>query len=93
VLAKSFARIHWQNLANFGIVALEFADPDDYDRVGQGDELCVADLRRRLADASEVTVRNATRDEDYRCTHRLSRRQVDAVLAGGVIPLIANRKE
>jgi hypothetical protein len=24
VIAKSFARIHWQNLANFGILALEF---------------------------------------------------------------------
>lgn len=27
VIAKSYARIHWQNLANFGIVPLEFADP------------------------------------------------------------------
>ncbi|MDQ3029859.1 MAG: aconitate hydratase, partial [Actinomycetota bacterium] len=33
VIAKSYARIHWQNLANFGIVGLQFADPVDYDRI------------------------------------------------------------
>jgi aconitate hydratase len=31
VLARSFARIHWQNLANFGVLPLTFADPADYD--------------------------------------------------------------
>ena len=35
VIAKSFARIHWQNLANFGVLAVEFDDPDDYDRVAR----------------------------------------------------------
>jgi aconitate hydratase len=39
VLAKSFARIHWQNLANFGVVPLEFTDPADYDRIDQGDTI------------------------------------------------------
>ena len=34
-MAKSFARIHWQNLANFGILGLEFADPADYDALVQ----------------------------------------------------------
>ncbi|MGO3478738.1 MAG: aconitate hydratase, partial [Brachybacterium tyrofermentans] len=29
VIAVGFARIHWQNLANFGILALEFDDPAD----------------------------------------------------------------
>src|SRR3990170_1805794 len=39
VLAKSFARIHWTNLINFGIVPLTFADPADYDWQEQGDKL------------------------------------------------------
>jgi aconitate hydratase len=42
-----------------------------------------------LAHGNEITVHNATRDEDHRLTHRLSARQLDAVLAGGVIPQIA----
>jgi aconitate hydratase len=88
VLAKSFARIHWQNLANFGIVALEFSDPADYDRIEQDDRLVLTGLREQLH-GNEITVHNATRDEDYRLTHRLSARQLDAVLAGGIIPQTA----
>ncbi|MFT5855780.1 MAG: aconitate hydratase, partial [Verrucomicrobiales bacterium] len=36
VVAKSFARIHLQNLANFGILPLTFVEPSDYDRLSQG---------------------------------------------------------
>jgi aconitate hydratase len=92
VIAKSFARIHWQNLANFGIVALEFTDEGDYDRIEQGDELAVDDLRDQLSKGAEVTVRDVGRDREFRCTHRLSARQVEAVLAGGVIPQTAARR-
>ncbi len=88
VLAKSFARIHWQNLANFGILALEFADPGDYDHIDAGDVLRLAELRQ-LADSADLTVHNVTKDENYQVRHRLSPRQVEAVLAGGRIPLLA----
>ncbi|MFI7677976.1 aconitate hydratase [Actinophytocola sp. NPDC049390] len=91
VLAKSFARIHWQNLANFGVLALEFTDPADYDRVEQDDVLVVDDLRRALSESQEVDVRNETRDERYRVRHRLSPRQVEAVIAGGRIPVLARQ--
>ncbi|WP_024874506.1 aconitate hydratase [Saccharomonospora piscinae] len=91
VVAKSFARIHWQNLANFGILALEFTDPADYDRIEQGDVLALDALRDRLGRDRDLTVRNATRHENYRLCHRLSARQVEAVLAGGRIPLLARQ--
>ncbi|CAM03025.1 aconitase [Saccharopolyspora erythraea NRRL 2338] len=90
VLARSFARIHWQNLSNFGIVPLEFDDPGDYDRIEVGDVLELSDLRRELSD-NEITIRDTSRDLVIRARHRLSPRQVEAVLAGGVIPLIATR--
>src|SRR5206468_8248980 len=48
VVAKNFARIHWQNLVNFGIVPLEFVGEGDYDRVAQGDVLVLDDLREVL---------------------------------------------
>ena len=89
VLAKSFARIHWQNLANFGILALEFSDPADYDRVDADDVLALDDVRRTLSDGDELTVRNTTKDQEYRVRHRLSARQVEAVVAGGRIPALA----
>ncbi|WP_199431670.1 aconitate hydratase [Qaidamihabitans albus] len=89
VIAKSFARIHWQNLANFGILALEFTDPADYDRIDDGDTLLLDGLREGLPGGPELTLHNVTRSEDYRLCHRLSERQVEAVLAGGRIPLLA----
>jgi aconitate hydratase len=82
VIAKSFARIHWQNLANFGILPLEFTDAGDYDRISQGDRLRFTRLREQLT-AGTVT----TTEPGYRLRHRLSERQVAMVLAGGRIPL------
>jgi aconitate hydratase len=86
VLAISYARIHWQNLANFGVLALEFADASDYDRVDQGDELELHGIRSALQNGAELTVRNVTKDEEYGAIHRLSERQVGMLLAGGLIP-------
>jgi aconitate hydratase len=91
VIAKSFARIHWQNLANFGIVPLEFADPDEYENICADDALVLEDLREALSTRDEFDVHNATRNRTFRVRHRLSPRQVEAVSAGGVIPLLASR--
>ncbi|OXM65169.1 MULTISPECIES: aconitate hydratase [Amycolatopsis] len=91
VIAKSFARIHWQNLANFGILALEFTDPADYDRVEQGHVLALRALRSQLPEGEEITATDTTTGTDIPLRHRLSRRQVEAVLAGGRIPLLARR--
>jgi aconitate hydratase len=88
VIAKSYARIHWQNLANFGILPLQFTDDTDYDHIAAGDDLFVADLREAVAAGTEVTVHNRTRDASYLTRHRLSARQVAMVLAGGQIPLL-----
>lgn len=87
-LAKSFARIHWQNLANFGVLALEFTRGDDYDRIEAGDTLALSDLRDTIGRGADVTVRNVSKDEEYTLRHQLSERQVKAVLGGGRIPLL-----
>jgi aconitate hydratase len=91
VLAKSYARIHWQNLANFGVLAAEFTDPSDYDRIDQGDELSVDGLAGALGSAAEFTVHNQAKNQDYGVRHRLSPRQATMVRAGGQIPLVRNR--
>ncbi|MCQ4041158.1 aconitate hydratase [Streptantibioticus rubrisoli] len=94
VVAKSFARIHWQNLANFGVLALEFDDPADYGRIQPGDRLRLTGLHAALtADAEpRLRVRNITRDEEYGVHHHLSPRRREAVLAGGVIPALAREE-
>jgi len=94
VIAKNFARIHWQNLVNFGILPLEFADPADYDRVEQGDVLVLDDVRDTLKDDSRPLVaENTTKDERYELTHHLSPRQVDVILEGGLIPIFKSKLE
>ncbi len=92
VIAKSYARIHWQNLANFGVLAVEFADPADYDRIDSGDELSVDGLTDALGSGPEFTVHNQAKGQDVTVRHRLSARQVAMVLAGGQIPLIRSRQ-
>ncbi|HEY4004623.1 MAG TPA: aconitate hydratase [Pseudonocardia sp.] len=89
VIARSYARIHWQNLANFGVLALEFVEPGDLDKIDAGDVLRLDGLRDALQSSGELPVSNTTKDEQYSLRHRLSARQVEAVLAGGRIPLLA----
>jgi aconitate hydratase len=89
VIAKSFARIHWQNLANFGVLALEFDNADDYESIDQDDTLRITGLRDTLADKDTLEVENVTKDTSFTVRHRLSPRQVKDVLAGGLIPRLA----
>lgn len=86
VVAKSFARIHWQNLANFGVLALEFADPADYDTLGPGDTLELNGVHESLQGGRALRARVGDRTVELR--HRLSPRQIDMVLTGGVIPVL-----
>ena len=85
VLAESYARIHWQNLANFGVLALTL-ETEDREHIQPGDVLVVDDVRAAVSDSTRVMVHNQTRDEDYATQHQLSARQVDMLLAGGLIP-------
>jgi aconitate hydratase len=92
VVAKSFARIHWQNLANFGILGLEFADEAGYDDLEQGDVLALRDLHRMLQSGSkEVEVTNSSKNKTFKLNHQLSSRQVEMLMAGGLIPVFKRR--
>ncbi len=86
-VAKSFARIHWQNLANFGILALEFTDAADYDAGATGERLVISGLRAQLKAGNDVAATLGGKDVTLR--HKLSDRQVDMVLVGGRIPAVA----
>jgi aconitate hydratase len=88
VIAKSFARIHAQNLVNFGVLPITFLDPGDYDRVEQGDEIVIADAAAQIHAGTDVTVENVTKSQTYACTHKLSSRQVDLVAAGSLISFL-----
>lgn len=90
VIAKSFARIHMQNLVNFGLLPLMFEQEDDYDDIQPGDRLVIEGLRENLA-ANTIKVRNATRGNTYAVRHSLSERQIQILLAGGLLKYVRAR--
>jgi aconitate hydratase len=92
VLAKSFARIHLQNLGNFGILPLIFVNPEDWDWIAQGDKLSIPDVRQAIRRGTKVRVVNLTRNETYETEHPLSPDAVEMVLAGGLINLVKQKK-
>ncbi|MFU8813026.1 MAG: aconitate hydratase [Balneolaceae bacterium] len=85
VIAKSYARIGWQNLVNFGIAPLEFTSDDDYEAVEQGDILRVENIRAQLKNGNEVKVVNHTKNQTFTVVHTLSDRQLESLLDGGII--------
>ncbi len=85
VIVKSFARIHAANLINAGILPLTFANEADYDRISFGDELCLPDIRRRLDKGEPVVLLNRTTGEEFPLAAAFSRRQVEMLLAGGLL--------
>ena len=64
----------------------ELEDAEDQSRIEQGDRLVVDDVRSALSSGGRLTLRNESKDEEYDVRHRLSPRQVEMVLAGGLIP-------
>ena len=84
VLARGFARIHEQNLVNFGIIPLEFVDSAEYDQLENGDLLVLKDLREKLQQG-HILIENRTRGRSFEACHDLSPRQVQVVSVGGLI--------
>jgi aconitate hydratase len=91
VIAKRFARIHAQNLLNFGVLPLTFADVLDYDRIDAGDELTVPRVREQIHTRSDITIENRTKKQTYHCVHDLSSREVELVIAGSLITFLQQR--
>jgi aconitate hydratase len=92
VLARGFARIHAQNLVNFGILPLVFDDPSDYEGIEAGHELELGDVHRALQAGGPVRARHPGREREIVLRHDLSRRQVEQILAGRIIPLMRRRR-
>jgi len=86
VIAKTFARIHWANLVNFGILPLTFVNEADYDGIDQGDRLRIVDAAAALRRGDEtVTVRNETKGTSFQAKLGMTPRQREIVLAGGLL--------
>lgn len=85
VIAKSFARIHWQNLVNFGVLPLTFLDADAYERLEPGMTLRMTDLKRQFRAGTTVAVECPDLGHAFRTEHQLSGRQLEVLISGGLI--------
>jgi aconitate hydratase len=85
VIAKSFERIHTANLINFGIVPMTFKNESDYEKVDQGDQLEIPEIKSIIKNNEVVKVKNKTKNLEFEVEYSLSDRQRDIILAGGTL--------
>ena len=85
VIAKSFARIHMANLINSGIIPMTFENEGDYDEIDMGDEIVIENIIDQIKSGSRLIVKNKTKNKDIPVNVSLSERQVEIILAGGLI--------
>ena len=86
VIVKSFARIHAANLVNAGILPLIFENPDDYDKIEQGDVLRLEGVRSALRE-DRITLYAG--DKKIPLKMELAERQKEVLLAGGLLDYAA----
>ena len=85
VIVKSFARIHVANLINSGILPLTFKDPSDYDRIDRDDEIKIENAVQQVKAGGDIIIKNVTKGIDIVTETVLSDRQIDMMLAGGLL--------
>lgn len=87
VLAKSFQRIHMNNLVNFGILPVTFRHEADYERIEQGDEFEIAGAAESIAAGRPLVFMNRTKRAEIEVSYSLTERQKRIVLAGGLLSM------
>jgi len=84
VIVKSFARIHRQNLINFGILPLKLVNSDDYEKINQMDDIELVDIETKLKSGeSTLKLIDKTNHTEIDITHDMSKREIKTALAGG----------
>ena len=93
VIVRSFARIHEANLKKQGVLALTFANPDDYERILVDDTMDIVGLAE-LAPGKPVTVRinhaNGSVDE-IQTTHTMSDEHIGWFRAGSALNVLRSQ--
>ena len=91
VLAKSFARIHKDNLVNFGILPITVG-PEVHDSFDQDTEVEFLDLAGEVRGSSSITFKDVKTGKRYTAEHGLTQRQREVILAGGLLNYIKGKK-
>ncbi|MFC0015835.1 MULTISPECIES: aconitate hydratase [Allobacillus] len=91
-LVKDFARIHLQNLINFGILPVTFKNEEDYDKLEEGDILQFENVRETIRKQKDFNVKVKGKDLTIPVSHALTERHMDILLEGGVINWVKKRQ-
>ena len=84
VLAKSFARIHRQNLINNGVLPLVFEDANDYENISQQDILEIKDVLN-IKKETPLEIYNHTRQISFMVHHNLTDKEIEMIKDGGLL--------
>ena len=87
ILVKSFARIHETNLKKQGMLALTFADKDDYDKVREDDRISITGLSE-FAPGKRLHVKLNHADgtsEKFEVLHTYNQAQIEWFKAGSAL--------
>lgn len=82
VIAKNIARIHRGNLINHGVIPMLFADPADYDKLDQEDELEINGLLDQMP-SRVIEIKDVTKDVTFKAKLDLSDSELEVIMAGG----------
>jgi aconitate hydratase len=90
ILVKSFARIHETNLKKQGMLALTFANKDDYNKIQEDDTLDISGLTS-FAPGIQLTIvlnhKDGSKDE-IKVNHTYNENQIEWFKAGGALNII-----
>lgn len=92
VVTKNFARIHWENLVNFGVLPLTFVNPEDDKRIQQGDVIVINNAIAAIKNSKELTAKIEGKDVEIRLCHSLSKRQIEILEEGSLINWVKKHK-
>ena len=90
VFAKSFARIHKDNLINFGIIPL-IVEPDVYDSLEEGTEITLPSVAKEVKESDSITFIDKKSGKTHATLHGLTQRQRVIILAGGLLNYVKNK--
>lgn len=82
VIAKNIARIHRGNLINHGVIPMLFADPADYDKLDQEDELEINGLLDQMP-SRVIEIKDVTKNFTFKAKLDLSDSELEVIMAGG----------
>lgn len=88
VIVKSFARIHVANLINSGIIPLTFVNPDDYDKIDQGDILSLKNIHEGM-DNGRIILADESKNIEIELSCDFTERQKAILKAGGLLAYVA----